>query len=91
MVLQGNGWLSALGTSVIRSTAFHLWDCDFDFHTRLFIWKESVKLLPKVVGFLRLVRPVSSPPPKKNNLIGWVSVYIEIDSWPRRDEISEMN
>jgi hypothetical protein len=46
------------GFGVVWASAFHLWDREFDSRYGLMtpIWKESVNALPKVVGFLRVLR-----------------------------------
>jgi hypothetical protein len=40
------------GGAVVRASAFHLWDREFESRYGL-MWKESINDLLKVVGFLR--------------------------------------
>jgi hypothetical protein len=51
--------------AVVRAISLYLWDRGFDFRDSL--WKESVNALPKVVGFLRVLR---FPPTGKVDRVG---------------------
>jgi hypothetical protein len=58
------------GGAIVRASAFHLWDCGFDPHIGLMtlMWKELVNALPKVVGFLWVLR---FPPTGNVDRVGW--------------------
>jgi hypothetical protein len=61
---------SGLRWRIRLSKRLYLWDCGFDSRYGLMtlMWKESVNVLPKVVGYLRVLR---FPPTGNVDRVGW--------------------